>query len=331
MPKLARFSTPARLPDTNADAWSARIARIYAQVVGPGLPQFYDPTKKNTPPGTPEPMISWVAFPASLRASTPSAVERWKRADRDRGLQDEYCEWSVVRNSARKITRVTFTTEVPEYWEHLFETDPNRVLRLYRRLVDPAVKMSDIRRANGDYKPENRWNNSQPGRLVHLIQGSNTLGAAIDLVSRATVLRVKNGKPVTNQQELVRCAQLGDPLRNSDPQIASAVNVAAREGAEITLTDPLGLHLGRPLTAGMVTPDGADAARFWKIERGDEEHTLRARFEVPANRGYVVGDIELAGRPIEFGGQIADRVQIWVKATVKKGDHKPKPKGCGEL
>jgi hypothetical protein len=330
VPKLARFSTPALLPDPNAGEWSARVARMFAQAVGPNLPQFYDPTKKNTPAGTPEPMISWVAFPASLRAGTPSAVERWKRADRDRGLQDEYCEWTVVRNRARKIKRVTFTTEIPEYWEHLFATDPAKVLRLYRKLVDPAVKPSDIRRADGSYKPENRWNNSRPGRLVHLVQGSNTLGAALDLVSRATVLRIKDGQPVTNQQELVRCSQLGDPLRNSDPQIASAVNVAAREGGEITLADPLGLHLGRPLTAGMITPDGADAARFWRIERGDADHTLRARFEVPASKDYVVGDIELGGRPIEFGGQIADRVQVWIKATVKKGDHKTPPRRCGE-
>lgn len=329
MPKLARFSTPARLPDPNADAWSARVARLMSQLVGPGLPQFYDPTRKNTPAGSLEPMLSWVAFPASLRAATPSQVERWKRADRDRGLQDEYCEWTVVRNGARKITRVTFTSEVPEYWEHLFETDPSRLLRLYRRLVDPAVKLDDLRRRDGGYKPENRWNSSRPGRLVHLLQGSNTLGAAMDLVARATVPRVKNGRPVTNQQELVRCARLGDPLRNSDPQIASAVNLAARGGSEITLADPLGLHLGRPLTAGMITPDGADAARFWKIERGDAEHTLRARFEVPASRGYVVGDIVLGGRPIEFGGQVADRVPVWVKAVIKKANHKPQPKPCG--
>ena len=329
MPKLARFSTPAGLPDPNADAWSDRVGLMLAPYVDGSLPQFYDPTKKNTPAGTPEPMVSWAAFPAALRAVIPSQRERWKRADRDRGLQDEYCEWSVTRNDARKITRVSFTTEVPEYWEHLFETAPDKVLRLYRKLVDPAVKLSDLRAADGSYRRENRWNSSQPGRLVHLTQGSNTLGAAIDLVARATVLRVKDGQPVTNQQELVACAGLGNPLRNSDPQIASAVNVAAGEGDEITLTDPLGLHLGRPLTAGMVTPDGADAARFWKIERGDAEHTLRARFEVPASRGYVVGDIEIGGRPIEFGGQLADRVQVWVKATVKKGDHKPKPMPCG--
>ncbi len=139
-----------------------------------------------------------------------------------------------------------------------------------------------------------------------------------------------DGDPVINQQELVECAGLGDPLRNSDPQIASAVNVAAGEGDEIAFSDPPGLHLGRPRTAGLVTPDGADAARFWKIERGDAQHTLRARFEVPAKRGYVVGDIKSRGKLIEFGGQIAERVPVWITVRVKPGDHKPKPKRCGE-
>jgi hypothetical protein len=328
VPKLARFSTPARLPDPNPDAWSTRVARILAPYVDGSLPQFYDPTKKNTPPGTPEPMLSWAAFPAALRATTPSQAERWKLADGDRTLQDEYCEWSVQRNKERKITRITFTTEVPEYWEHMLETDPDRLVQLYRKLIDPSVKLADLRRSDGSYRRENRWNTSKPGRLAHLMKGDNTLVAAVDLVARATVLRVKNGQPVTNQQELVRCAGLGNPLRNSDPQIASAVNVAAGQGNEITLADPPGLHLGRPLTAGMVTPDGADAAQFWKIERGDAEHTLRARFEVPAQKRYVVGDIEIGGRPIQFGGQLADRVPIWVKAVVKKGHHKPKPKPC---
>jgi len=303
------------------------VSKILAPYIDGRLPQFYDPIKKNTPANTPEPMVSWVAFPASLRA--PSPGERLVLADDDRTLQDEYCEWTVTRSARRKITRVTFTTELPEYWEHLFDTAPQRLLQLYRRLVDPRVQLADLRKQNGKYKPENPWNTSRPGRLAHLIQRNNNLGAAVDLVANATVLRIKNGQPVTNQQELVRCAGLGNPFRHSDPQIASAVNVAASQGNEIALADPPGLHLGRPLTAGMITPDGADAAKFWKIERGDAEHTLRARFEVPPNRGYVVGDIEIGGRPIQHGGQIAQRVQVWVKVLVKKGAHTPQPKPCG--
>lgn len=327
MPKLARFSTPAKQKDLHPEAWSDRVGGLFANYVDGHLPQFYDPRKTNTPPGAPEPMVSWVAFPARLRAQVHTE-ERWKIADGNRAQQDEYCEWTVARNAARKITRITFTSEVPEYYEHLLATDPHRLVTLYRELVDPHVKLSDLRGPNGRYKRENKWNTSKPGRLAHLIQSNNNLAAAIDLVANATVLRESNGEPVVNQQALVKCGLLGNELRNSDPQIAQAVNNAARTGAEITLADPPGLHLGRPLTAGMVTPDGADAARFWKIERGNKEHTLRARFEVPPEKKYVVGDIKIEGRPIQFGAQVADRVQVWVKAVVKPAKHAEKPKPC---
>jgi hypothetical protein len=328
MPKLARFSTPAKQRDANPDAWSERVRGLMRPYLDGSLPQFYDPTRQNTPAAAARPMVSWVAFPATLRAQVPSQRERWKLADGDRGFQDEYCEWAVERNSARKITKVTFTTELPEYFEHLNENAPARLLRLYRRLVDPRVKLADLRRGDGGYRRINRWNRGH--RLAHLSSGPNNLFAAIDLVARATVQRIDDdGEPVTNQQQLVVCSGLGEPLRNSDPQIASAVNVAAGQGAEIAFDDPPGLHLGRPLTAGMVTPDGADAARFWKIERGTPEHTLRARFEVPKSKGYVVGDIEIGGRPIKFGGQVADRVQVWVQVIVRPGNHRPQPRRCG--
>ena len=329
MPKLARFSTPAFLPDRAPDAWSDAVKAIMAARLGPALPQFYDPTQKDTPKGTPEPMVSWTAFPATLRSIVPTERERWALADRDRRVQDEYCEWAVRRNAAGKITRVTFTTELPEYWEHLLATDRAKLLRLYRRYVSPDVQLADLKKPDGTYNRRNRWN--RDANLAHLQNGPNNLFAAVVLVAEATVQRIdEDGDPVINQQELVECAGLGEPLRNSDPQIASAVNVAAGEGDEIAFADPPGLHLGKPRTAGLVTPDGADAARFWKIERGDAEHTLRARFEVPAARGYVVGDIKSRGRNIEFGGQIAERVPVWIKVRVKAGDHKPKPKRCGE-
>jgi hypothetical protein len=325
VPKLARFNTPADVRDAHPDAWSARLRRLHAPLLDGSLPNFFDPTRENTPAGAASPMVSWTAFPARLLRGAGSPQERWRRADRDRQEMDEYCEWAVTRNAARKITRVTFTTEVVEYYEHLFETAPDKLLRLYRRFAGPQVSRAHLRTRGGDYKPINRWNRGN--HLAHLIQVTNTLGAAITLVGQATVLRTDDGRPVTNQQELVRCAGLGDPRRNSDPQIASAVNVAVGEGADIALADPLGLYLGRPLTAGMVTPDGADAARFWRIERGDTQHTLRARFEVPPTRDYVVGDIEINDRPIQFGAQVADRVPVWIKVVVKPGK-KPKPQPC---
>jgi hypothetical protein len=37
---------------------------------------------------------------------------------------------------------------------------------------------------------------------------------------------------------------------------------------------------------------------------------VRAVYEVPAGHGFVVGDIRIAGRPIEFGAQIADFINM---------------------
>lgn len=330
MAKLERFSTPARVSDGDPADWSKKVAAIFANYVGAKFPQLYDPTAENTPADARKPMIPWAAFPADLRAREPSQERRWPLADGDRELQDEYCEWSVERRGGSRgmITRITFTTEVPEYWDHLFHTNPARLVALYKKLVDPRVRLADLSTPGGGYRRENKWNTSQPGRLAHMIQRNNTLGAAIDLVANATIQRVRNGRPVTQQQDLVRCAELGEPLRNSDPQIAASVNEAVRSGGEITLGDPIGLYLRRPITAGMVTPDGTDAAKFWRIERGDARHTLRARFEVPPKLGYVVGEIKIGGHPIEFGGQVAERVQVWIGPWIKKGQHKVVPKPC---
>lgn len=44
--------------------------------------------------------------------------------------QDEYCEWSVTRNSDNKITRIDFTCEGPEYWEYLGKVQPETVLEV---------------------------------------------------------------------------------------------------------------------------------------------------------------------------------------------------------
>ena len=324
MPVLSRWSTPAGLPDPDAGGWSDRVSAVLADYVEQ-FPQVYDRTQEDTPKSATAPMVSWVAFPARLRGPN-----RFDVADGDRAQQDEYCEW-MAEHEGGKIKRIIFTTELPEYYEHLFATDKRALLTLYRKLVDKRVALADLTNSRGEYRRENQWNTSQPGRIAHLIQGNNNLAAAVDLVARATEQRVDaNGKPVRSQQQLVQCAGLGNPFRHSDPQIAGSVNDAAREGAELSFGDPPGLHLGRPITAGMVAPDGADPAKVWKIERGDANHTLRARFEVPRSKKYTVGDIKIGGKPIRFGGQVAQRVQVWVKVIVKAGTHNPKAKRCGE-
>jgi hypothetical protein len=330
MAVLPRFDTPARLPepsDADRDAWSKRVGGV-VDALARDFPQFFDPTATDPGPEVQEPAIAWTAFPATLLEDATSEEQRWAAADASRLVQDEYCEWAVERDADGVLTRVTFTTEVPEYFEHLAERDPDRLLAAYSELVGPHVRLGDLV-VGGQYRKDNVHNRSTEGRPAHLMQGSNTLGAAVVLAAQATVLRKDaNGEPVTSAMALVRCGRLGEPRRNSDPQIAAAVNDAAATGAEISLQDPLGLYIDRLLVGGMETPDDADPATFWTIERGDADHAVRASFAVPAERGYRAGDITVQGRPLRFGAQLADRVSIRLTALVRPADHQPVRQPC---
>jgi hypothetical protein len=323
---LTEFSTPANLTDSHAQAWSSDVKETFAAFAG-RFPQFYDPTQSDTPEDATVATVIWPAFPGNLRGGFRQRLEQ---ADAERDVQSEYCEWGVEKNGAGKITRVTFTTEVPEYWRHLFERDRDGLLALYEQLVgeepDPA-RLTDER---GSYLAANEWNNSTTGRPAHLMQESNSLVAAVRLAAEATILREDNGVPVTGNEELVACGGLGDPARNSDPSIAATVNNAAASGNEITLNNPPGLYIDGLITGGMATPDDADPSAFWTVERGDAAHTVRAVYEVPEDQGrdYVVGDVTIDGQPIEFGAQLAIRVRVRVEAVVKPGNHRPQPQPC---
>ena len=326
---LPHFDTPARLRETssaNRQAWSEEVSAIFGGYVG-RFPQLYDPTVADTPADIRIEDIVWTAFPARLLRGATSQEGRWQRADDNRAEQDEYCEWSVERDAAGKVTRVTFTSEVPEYFDHLANRDPDRLLAFYREFVSPDVSPDDIF-LDGSYRRGNRWNGPTQGPIAHLVQTNNTLGAAVDLVARATVLREIDGTLVTEKQALAHCADLGNPFRNSDPQIAAAVNSAARSRDEVSLQDPIALYIDGISTTGMTTPDGADPASFWTVERGTPEHTLRARYEVPPERGYAIGDVLSDGRPISFGAQLADRVRVRITALVKTAHHTPRPQPC---
>lgn len=330
MPILDRFSTPAGLGELDARgraAWSDRVKAIYA-AHAPGHPQFFNPTETDTPTDAPRAPVVWPAFPARLLPDATSEQERWSRADGRRREQDEYCEWSVERDDAGKLTRVTFTTEVPEYWQLLAEHDPDQLVALYREFVAPDAQLDELF-VDGRYQPANVYNGATTGRLAHLIQASNNLDAAVALVAQATILRAhEDGTLVVAPKELVDCGRLGVSARRSDPRIAREVNAAAADGDEVSLADPAGLYLDGFLSAGLTTPDAGDAHDFWTIERGDAAHAVRARFEVPGERGFVVGDILDRGRPLAFGAQLADRVGVRATALVKPGAHVPRPEPC---
>jgi hypothetical protein len=291
------------------------------------LAQFYDPTVKDTAQDAAVKAVIWPAFPGTLQQSGGSDEQRWRQAD-SRDAQDEYCEWGVERDDAGRIHRVTFTTETPDYFDHLLHTDEALFRKLYTDFLGGPVSVDDVRDPDGNLVATNPLNVSPSGRIAHLSEPSNNLFAAVALAGQATVLREKHNVRVTNKKELVVCGGLGNEQRNSDPQIAVAINDLAAEGFEITLADPPGLYIHDFLSAGLQTPDGADAADFWTVTRGDEGHALRAVFEVPAGRGYTVSDIRSGGQPIRFGSQLAQRVQVRMTAVAQPANHQPVLKPC---
>lgn len=320
--KLTQLDPPGFLEDFTAaqrQAWSQFISDSLDDAIR-GFPdqlefdgpraQFYNPLKTDTADDKQELDITWSGFPKQIQAASVSDVQRWRKADASRDVQDEYCEWSVTRDEASgKITRVTFTCEGPEYWQFLAATTPQKVVELYQRFVSPRVRERDLF-VRGRYNPRNPWNNSTSQGAMHLIQRSNTLGAEVELAAGASVVRLIEGRLLTDEQELIACGTYGEPERNSDPHIGAMVNSLTRQKADVTLANPVGLYFAELITAGWQTPDGSDAQEYWKYVRGTKEKPVRAVLEVPPERGFVVGDILVNGRPIQFGAQIADFVNM---------------------
>lgn len=326
--QLSAYTPPGGLTDLTEDgrkAWHIFISdSVDESAKGPDpattqndspRPQFFNLTRTDPGPDVTTATVSWTAFPRRIKVISASDTERWTRADASRAVQDEYCEWSVTRREDGRITRVDFTCEGPEYWDVLARTSSETVLSLYRKFISPDVQREHLFTATGRYVRQNVWNNSTKLGAMHLIQPANTLGAEIELAAAASIQRVVDGRPLTSEQELIACGQYGQPERNSDPHIGGEVNKIARAKASIALADPVGLYFEGLSTDGWETPDGSDPLSYWRYERGDADHPVRAVYEVPEGAGFTVGDITVNGRPIRFGAQIADFITIKLSAV----------------
>ena len=261
--------------------------------------------------------------------------------------QNEYCEWHVFRDpNTNKIVKITFSAEPPEYWRALFggeleidekkvefPGDPDKVLELYHELVSPHVQMDDLVcketipasrgqmpfAVKGGYNMYNKWNTTHG--IAHLCSPPNALQAEIQLGADASVLRADAaGKPVVLPEPLICCALYGGPDRNSDPTIGASVNALARLGALITLADPVGLYMDHIDTSGWVYPDGSPATDCVRVVRGNERERMieRLEIEVPAYRHLTVGDIQIGGENIHYGGQIAECITVKLIGTAAK-------------
>lgn len=331
MTTFTKFDAPGLLNELSAEAlesWSAMMTDHTAQFAS-RFGHYFDPTAPDGPAEVTSATIVWSASPARLLVDLTDP-ERWETADSTRDQQDEYCEWRTTRDTDGRLTSVMFSTEVPEYWSHIAENDPELLLALYREHLDPGVVEADLFDAEGNYVRNNKWNNATSDGIAHLRQQSNTLLAALDLAAEATVQRVDaSGRRVEDRRELVACGQLGEPLRNSDPQIADIINDKVAAGSAVTLASPLGLYLDRLQSPAFRTPDGTDPATFWTPIRGAEGHVVRAQFKVPDELGYALADMTVDGRPLEFGAQVADHVRVRLDALVADSALPLTTKACG--
>lgn len=325
------FDPPGFVDDLNAQqkqAWSDFISRNLDSAATGNTsdpndsprPQFFNSARKPIGAGAATEDVKWTAFPRIVELSSPSNALRWRRADATRDAQDEYCEWSVMRDPvSNKITRIDFTCEGPEYWDFLSAVNKDRVLALYRQHVSAEVKSSDLFDGAGTYIRRNRWNNSTSFGAMHLVQRNNTLSAEIEIAGAASIQRTKpDGAPMTDAQELIACGRYGAPQRHSDPFIGARVNFHARAKADVTLANPVGIYFAGLDTQTWTTPDATPAGTFWTYTRGTQDRPMRAVLTVPPDRGYVVGDIKIGGRPIEFGAQVADNIQMTIRAVAAR-------------
>ena len=120
MTVLPYFNPPAYLTDftkENADKWSKDyISKWMTRSASTTeVTQFYNATVHSTEGDVVTKSITWTAFPNTVKHNTPEK-ERWKVADSNRDFQDEYCEWSVLRNEKGEIKKVVFTCEGPEVY-----------------------------------------------------------------------------------------------------------------------------------------------------------------------------------------------------------------------
>jgi hypothetical protein len=206
-------------------------------------------------------------------------------------------------------------------------------LALYQKHVSPSVQLSDLM-AGDRYVAQNKWNYPQTvgahGVLMHMAQINNSFEAAVNLTAVASWPRADgDGRPITGEQALIACRPFGDSRRHSDPHIGAEINALVRAGNEISFADPVGLYMDSIDQSDWEMPDGSDPAGWYRIVRGAPDYMLRVVFEAPPATPHVLGDVKIGGRKLQFGGQIAEKIQIRIRGVARSAAT-PAPKlTCG--
>lgn len=299
--ELVRFAAPGLLDDAPAgsdfpDRWNELVSgliRESTEVSGRGayvnpalLPIRRDHGRALTWTGLSRPLL--MQHRDDRRAAYAAAESR--------AVQIEYLEWHVERTDG-KISRVTFTTETPEYWKLLAAQHPDVVLALYQRHVSPAVTRTDLFPRGRAYDPKNPWNTTRG--IMHFIMPINSMR---DLLGVSQELEPSQ-HAVDGYDALPYSRATG-----ADARINFDLWAMSRQGLQIATANTPGLYMIAWDDSGWTRPDGRPVGDYWTVERGEKGAALRVTYEVPDAEGFFVGDIRIGGRRIEFGGQIAEHI-----------------------
>lgn len=339
-----QYSAPGKLQEFDASgsqAWHDYVRKLMRSSASPPPPsvvvnggsrnQFFVEADSGLDVDAVEKTVGWTAFPRNVEISTASDEERWKTAESSRQWQEEYCEWSVRRDDNGKIRQIAFTCEDFNYWEHLWDQDQALVLELYRQYISPEVQLSELHDANMKYVPTNKWNRNSVNGAMHMIAGPNTIGAAIELVAAACVIRLNpDGSPKTGDREVTACGKFADPERHSDPSIYGAVNELARAKHFVSMRNAPELAFELISFGGWELPGGRNPNDFWNFTRGADGHFVRGELSVPEAEGFDIGQIRIDGENIRYGAQVADKIRVKVTGIAHRlGEAKTEPvKGC---
>ncbi|MGH1387896.1 hypothetical protein [Kordia sp.] len=270
-----------------------------------------------------------------------------------RGWLDEYCEMGIKRNTSKKITRLHFTCENPEYYWTMWKVDPNKVLDIYQKtLGNTNIKLKDLYLTDSlknpvidrttqlpAYNPINKWNSGTEmtdtkGGAMHLTSPPNELQAEIVLAGGGAVLRSYNVEENADANTLICCSKYGRRFRHSDPHIGQNVYQAVQEGLEVTLLNPVGLYLQEPLYQYFELP--ANAPKDAKIQdcfkfvRGEVHNKpdqltypnnmiLHMIMEIPESwdDSITLEDIKVFGKNIKYGSQVMETIKVQLAAAGK--------------
>ena len=97
--------------------------------------------------------------------------------------------------------------------------------------------------------------------------------------------------------------------------MALDLNMLIRKGLYVTLKDPVGIYISDWDGSSITQPDGSPAGDYWNATRGHDGYVMRLEYEVPSHLPFVVEDLKLGGRPIEYGGQLAEQITVSITGT----------------